>query len=155
MTNQNRGEEQFVHQMMYLLTAPGIVMPGYEDTLKGRISDATLQRLLHHREIFDNQECTEFEAMLYVSTASLTHPISRDWADIYFYLFYRWNPEAAEAIKVEPRELDYSQQEDLRRLRSWIYRTQINHLRRRNGMGRPHQLQAEQKALEEEQQNLF
>ena len=155
MTNQDRGEEQFVNEMMYLLTAPGIVMPGYEDTLKDRMADAKLQRLAHHREIFDTRQCTEFEAMLYISTATLVHPPSRDWTDIYSYLFQRWNPDQAEAIKIEPRELDYSQQEDLRRLRSWIYRTQINHLRRRNGLGNPNRLRKEAQDLQEEQQKLF
>jgi hypothetical protein len=155
MTNRNRDEEQFVFQMMYLLTAPGITMPGYEDTFRIRNSDATLQRLAHHREIFENKECTEFEAMLYISTASLSHPIDRDWADIYFYLFRRWNPEMADQIKIEPRELAYPQEDHLHRLRSWIYRTQVNHLRRQHGMGRPHQLRAERKALDEEQQKLF
>ena len=93
--------------------------------------------------------------MLYISTASLVYPLNRDWGDIYCYLFQRWNPAQAEAIKIEPRELDYPQQEHLRRLRSWIYRTQINYLRRRNGLGRPNQLKREQQALEEEQQKLF
>jgi hypothetical protein len=155
MANQDREQEQFVDQMMYLLTAPGITMPGHEDLYRLRQTDAMLQRLAHYREIFDTKQCTEFEAMLYISTASLVHPISRDWGDIYFYLFQRWNPAQAELIKIEPRELDYPQEEDLRRLRSWIYRTQINHLRRRNGLGNPKRLKKEEQDLKEEQQKLF
>ena len=162
MTSQrDRDSEQFVDQMMYLLTAPYITMPGYEDIWgdRGNKHDALLHRLALHREIFDNKECTEFEAMIYISTASLIHPLDRDWADIYFYLFHRWSPEKAKAAGIEPLlELQYPQQDHLRRLRSWIYRTQVNHLRQKSGRGSRssrRRLQKEEKALQEEQQKLF
>lgn len=155
MTNQDRDQEQFVDQMMYLLTAPNISVPGYEDVWKLHKDDATLQRLAHHREIFGNKQCTEFEAMIYISTATLIAPPEHDWAAIYFYLFHRWSPEKAKAAGFEPRELEYPQQDHLSRLRNWIYRTQINHLRQKSGRGSRNHLKREEQALKEEQQKLF
>ena len=91
MTSESKEEQQFVRQMMYLLTAPGVTMSGYEDTFTPHHADAKLQRLIHHKEIFEKGQCTEFEAMLYISTASLMHPLDWDWGDIYCYLFQRWS----------------------------------------------------------------
>ena len=57
--------------MMYLLTAPTVGMPKWVDTLRMHKQEITIQRLARQEEIFEAQECTEFEAMLYISTASL------------------------------------------------------------------------------------
>ena len=156
MTRKNREEQTFVQQMMYLLTAPGVTMPGYEDTFSPHNADAKLQRLIHHKEIFEQGYCTEFEAMLYISTASLMHPLNRDWGDIYFYLFQRWSPEKAKEAGIKgPEELDYSQEEELARLRKWIFRLQMNRVRQKMGGGNRRLLRTEETSLLEEQQELF
>ena len=78
---------------------------------------ARLQRMVHHKEIFENQECSEFEAMLYISTVTLEHPPNHDWDVIYGWLFKRWSPEQAATIFDEydiPPELnEYPQREQL------------------------------------------
>jgi hypothetical protein len=92
---------------------------------------AKLQCLVHHREIFATEQCTEFEAMLYISTSTLAHPPSHDWVQIYLWLFNRWNPEAAQQNDLKPDrpELNVNQREDLARLRRWIFRQQMEHLK--------------------------
>ena len=72
--------------MMYLLTAPTVGMPKWVDMLRRHEEEITIQRLTRHEEIFEAQECTEFEAMLYISTASLQFPLDHDWTEVYMYL---------------------------------------------------------------------
>ena len=148
-TREERGSEKFVLQMMYLLQAPMMGMPMWLDTLAQHKDEITMQRLLHGMEIFNSQKCTEFEAMLYISTASLEYALNHDWAEIYMYLFKKWSPEKAKAAGIEPPdELSrYPQQKDLNKLRHWIFRNQMNHLRSK--MGNPNQ-----RALGKEKQEL-
>lgn len=124
-------EDTFVEQMMYLLRAPLVGTPGWVDILKDRWSDAIIQRLARHREVFDTRQCTEYEAMLYLSTASLEAPLPRGWAELYFWLFSRWNPQAASENDIPSPELDRSQREDLARLRRWIFTRQMERIRQR------------------------
>ena len=133
-TQHRRDSKQdFVNQVMYWLTAPYVTWPGYEDIYQSNDNKnkALIQRLAHHKEIVETERCTEFEAMLYISTATLVHPPSHDWSQIYFWLFSHWNRELAKEIDVQPArpELNSSQKEDLARLRHWIYRTQVDHLK--------------------------
>ena len=125
--------DEFVDQFMYLLTAPYMFYPPWDNVweLNHNKDTAKLERLVHAREIFEAKQCTEFEAMLYISTATLAHPPSHDWFQIYMWLFNRWNPELAKEQDLLPDrpELNVNQQEDLTRLRSWIFRQQMNHMK--------------------------
>ena len=156
-TREARENEKFVTQMMYLLTAPMVGMPEWADTLRMHKQEITMQRLARQKEIFQAQECTELEAMLYVSTASLSGNLDHDWTQIYMYLFRRWSPEKAKAADIEgPKELNqYPQQEHLTRLRKWIYRVQMNRLRSRMGGVGQAAVKKEAEELREEQQRLF
>ena len=152
---QHRDEERFVEQAMYCLTAPTIGWPGWEELLRQHREDITLQRLAHQREVFQTQQCTEFEAMLYLSTASLVAPVGHDWVQIYGYLFWRWNPEQGKEIWGQAPQLDPNQQEHLVRLRRWIYRQQLLHVKGKAGKARQEELEREQRAVEQLQPRLF
>ena len=159
-TQHRRDSKQdFVDQAMYWLTAPYVTWPGYEDIYQSNDNKnrAIIQRLAHYKEIFETEQCTEFEAMLYISTATLVHPASHDWSQIYFWLFSRWNPEMAKEIAVQPDrpELNSSQKEDLARLRHWIYRTQVNHLKAKEKDQAAAQTQEAAAELETQQPRLF
>lgn len=148
-------EARFVEQMMYLLTAPQLSWPGWEDLLQRHKDQITMQRLMHHREVFEQQMCTEFEAMLYVSTVTMAHPITHQWAEIYMWLFRRWNPQQARDIDIEERDLDQSQVEDLNRLRRWIYNQQMNRIKeRRQGAGQK-EVAEEHRRMEAQQPRMF
>jgi hypothetical protein len=155
--SQPQEEKQFVNQMMYLLTAPHLAWPGWEDLLQRHKAEITKQRLVHHREIFENQMCTEFEAMLYLSTASMANPISHDWVETYGWLFRRWNPEAGQDSWGEARDpgLAPGQVEQLNRLRRWIYRQQVNRLKARQRDADRKEVEEERKRLEAEQLRMF
>ena len=124
---------QFVDQFMYLLTAPYMFYPPWDDiwSNQDRKNDAVMHRLAHGREIFETRMCTEYEAMLYISTATLAHPPGHDWFIIYAWLFRRWRPDQAAEIfdSHEGEELNVNQQEDLARLRRWIFNQQMAHLK--------------------------
>ena len=131
--SSHKDGEEFVNQFMYLLTAPYMFYPSWDSVWDANDNKTTakLQRLMHANEIFDTQQCTEFEAMLYISTATLAHPPGHDWFQIYMWLFNRWNPELAKENDLKPDrpELNINQQEDLARLRRWIFRQQMEHMR--------------------------
>ena len=125
--------DQFVDQVMYLLTAPYMFYPPWGDiwTHQDRKNDALMHRLAHGKEIFEAQQCTEYEAMIYISTATLAHPPSHDWYCIYAWLFRRWRPEQGAEVFAnhDGEELNVNQQEDLARFRRWIFNQQMEHLK--------------------------
>ncbi|MFH1560701.1 MAG: hypothetical protein ABID84_04765 [Chloroflexota bacterium] len=150
-----RDEKEFVESVLYFLKAPVIVWPGYEEDFKDRWDQVLMYRLAHAREIFSQQECTEFEAMLYVSSTSLAHPLSHEWAEVYFWLFRRWKPEAADAIDVGSKELDLQEREEITRLRRWIFKGQMLHLKETGKTSSQKEVKRGRKAIEVERRRLF
>jgi len=128
-----RGDREFVDQMMYLMMAPMILYPGWDESFKDRWTQVLLHRLGHHQEIFAEEMCTEYEAMLYVSSATLVAPPEHDWVQVYLWLFQRWKPEVAEANDLKPdrAELNAQQEEKLVGLRRWVFRQQMERLRQK------------------------
>jgi len=144
--------DQFVDQLMYSLTAPFIGYPGWGDDSQfwePHKTKVTMERMLHHQEIHRGKLAGEYETMLYLSSASLAAPMSHDWGQVYFYLFTRAMPEQAKVIGNEVTELDPAQKNDLARLRRWIFRQQMEHLKAKrkaaeNGTPAPAPEQVEQ-----------
>ena len=137
-TETSRGSQQkeakdFVDSILYCLMAPLVLWPGYEDSFKDRWSDVLLHRLAPgaNARNYEKGLCSEFEAMLYVSTATLNAPPSERWTRIYFWLFNKWNPQAAIDNDIPPQELGLNEKGDLDLLRRWIFKTQINRLKER------------------------
>ena len=154
-----RSEEQekrvFVDQMMYLLTGALMAWPQWEDLVLKYKNDITLQRFAHAREIFEQEMCTELEAVLYLSTASMEKPMGHDWFAIYMWLFNRWKPEAAEKMDIGVELLDRNQIDDMNRLRSWIFRTQMNRIKANSREANKKEVAEEKKQLEIEQPSMW
>lgn len=71
---------------------------------------------------------TDAEACAYLYTATLTQPMSHDWAQIYLYIatrtYTQWGKqEMPEDILVE--SLNDYQMGELNRLKEWLYRQRI------------------------------
>lgn len=65
---------------------------------------------------------TDYEAMVYLSTASLTQPLSSMWTRIYMHLFKRFYPDKSDFL-AEAETTLYSQDEsELRDLKRWLYK---------------------------------
>lgn len=130
---EKREAQRFVSQFMYAITAPRLTWPGHEDIWRsmGKKDDVTLRRLAGLKEIFETEMCCELEAMVYLSTASMENPMHGDPFEAYLYLFKRWDPEMAKKIPIGPEhdELKFEAKDFLIRLREWIFRTQLKHMK--------------------------
>ena len=138
MTKPPKSDNEFVHEILYTFMAPGVTMPGYEDMYTPHKDRVMAQRVAHHPEIFETKRCTEYEAMLYVSTATLVHPVSREWVHIYGWLFDRHytllsagaTHDQKLALGIEDSlPLDSQEQQMLAGLRAWICKKQMEHLK--------------------------
>lgn len=121
--------EEFAQLFVHILRAPMVVWPGYEEEFKDKWDKVLIQRLAHYQD-FVEKMCTEYEAMLYISTATLVAPPSHNWFNIYMWLFNRYMPEAATANDLAgPTKLEGNEADDLERLRRWIFKSQELNLR--------------------------
>lgn len=131
--------DSMIGDLVGTFTDPIIVMPGgWGDTLPEWIkAQITLDRLVENIKTTRGQQPTgtDAEATAYLYTASLTAPMSGDWAKIYLYLAGKTLARASrgkdlpEDIKVE--SLDKEQLDDLSRLKEWLYRQRIQVRRER------------------------
>jgi len=124
--------EKGISEIVGALFDPIIVYPGgWGDTLPEWLKTSiTLERLVMNMKALKGEEMTgtDAEAVAYLMTASLTFPIDRDWAQIYFYVatqtYRRWGKgEMPGDIAVD--KLETEQMRDLERLKEWIYRTRV------------------------------
>lgn len=151
-------ERDFVDQVMYWLRAPYITWPGYEDIYQANDNKnkALVRRLAHHQEIHRDKMCTEWEAMLYISTATLGAPPSHSWYRIYMYLFNKEMPEAAVANGLaDVQELEGNEREDLMHLRRWIYKVQLLHLKQEKEAEAPAEVRRLKREVKVEKPRLF
>ncbi len=152
-----KAEEDFVSQVMYGLAAPIVLYPGWEESFKDQRTEVSLQRMARQNEVHRDRACTEYEAMLYLSSASLCFPLSASWTEAYLWLFNRCLPKAAEADPDlrSTRELDQDQQEELLKLRRWIYKKQLLHMTEKGKAGQRQEVQRLKKEVEAEQPKLL
>jgi hypothetical protein len=123
----NRRGEYLVDKLekhLRRIFAPIIVYSGCEDLVTGKMKTRIqLERLTD----FSDDSVSDYEAMVYVHTASVCVPFSGEWFDIYTYLFSKYHPEQAKAIGVYKQELSDIEQRELESLKKWIYRKQETH----------------------------
>ena len=150
-----KGPDWVVDSIMYCLLAPLIGYPGWEDVVSQHKDRVILMRLGHGLEIAETQQATEFETMLYLSSASLAAPMSHDWAEVYFHLFHRCFTNQPAAEDIPNRELRGDQVEDLTRMRRWLYRTQVDQLKAKEKGQAEAQAQEAAADLEAQRPRLF
>jgi hypothetical protein len=124
--------DQWVLMVMYGLKAPFIGYPGWGDDPqfwephKTRI---TMLRLAHAPEIARTGMALEWEAMLYLSSATLAGPPTREAANLYFHLFHRCMGEKADGLDIPDPKLEPDEEALLLNLRRWIFKQQWAHLK--------------------------
>ncbi len=130
-----KAEKEFYDTLDYALQAPIIHHP------MGPIPDmivqqATIYRLLEAAECMEKKMATGFEAMGYISSASLIGPIGRDLTDVMEYLFRKYMPEGAEKMGIDEsptnKELDMYREGILNNLRSWLFKKQVQYLKEKS-----------------------
>lgn len=151
--------ERWISDIVGVFCDPIIVMPGgWGDSLPDWLKTAiTLERLIENIKATKGEEMTgtDSEACAYLYTASLTAPLDHDWAQIYLYIAGKVyekqrTPQSGvtmpEDIRVE--SLTRNQEDDLNRLKRWIYETRT---RARQEKGRvERRQQREETAAEKE-----
>ena len=107
-------------------TTPIIAFRGGEgyvtEDMKFKVKIHRLKALKENRELKD--KATDYEAMVYLSTATLCQPLSRRWSNIYFHLFGKFYPDRAKEIGVNPNSLDPLEERELSHLKEWIFKQQ-------------------------------
>jgi len=113
-----------VERAVFALAAPIITWPGMENLVteehRNNIIASRMAAAIENRE-----EATDWEAMIYLHTASLATPLDHDHAQIYFYLFSKLLPQHAEKIGLPNVELNDYLSGKLQRLKEWIFRQQL------------------------------
>jgi len=128
----NRTVEKGISDIVGVFTDPIIVMPGgWGDTLPDWLKEAiTLERLMENMKALKGEEMTgtDAEACAYLYTAGLTAPMDSDWTQIYLYIagkVYEKHRTKDSGVTmpedIRVTELTRNQQDDLARLKAWIY----------------------------------
>lgn len=115
----------FAESMVGCLTGPIIVWPGYEDCVPEKLKeDITMYRLL--MEATEPGLATWPEVCAYMMTFSLAHPPTRDFVELYEYAFAKYMgenkvPIPTGSLKSYKAELSLYQEQELLRLRRWLW----------------------------------
>ena len=138
-----REAEKGISEIVGVFCDPIIVMPGgWGDTLPDWIKGAiTLERLIENIKLTKGEEMTgtDAEACAYLYTASLEAPMDSDWSQIYLYIATKViekqrTPQTGVAMPEDIRveSLNRNQEDDLNRLKRWIYERRIKNRQERD-----------------------
>ncbi len=102
--------------------APIIAYTGWEDV----VTDEMKMRIQMERLANPSREtATDFEAMVYLHTASLGTPLSREMTNVYSYLFSKYHTEQAKKIDVYTDKITEIEERELTQLKKWIFQRQV------------------------------
>jgi len=126
--------EGYAERLAFCLCAPVVAHPTWASIITPeQKSKATTHRLAQLMSGKLDEGATDYEAMLWLSTASLDSPLDRHAYKIYAYLFRKYYPEQASEIFSDNEGvfLDKHMEEPLlRELKMKIYKSQKEHLKR-------------------------
>lgn len=121
-----KDEKNFVDTIMYGLRAPLIVTPGtIDDVTEDMKEKHRLYCIAEAINCVKNEMSTDYDAMLYYSFASLEGMPTRNHAECYEFLFFKYYPNAEKLLQHECPKLDENQLQSIRDLKRWIYKKQI------------------------------
>jgi len=119
-------EELAEKALLYVKNAPLIGHPGWMHLLKNEhfFKTAMEHRIKEALNIVKEEAATEYEALLYLHTASLAAPLSTEWSRIFFYLFDKFYGHIAPEKMLEGKLTD-TEKQSLLDLRKWIFKNQM------------------------------
>lgn len=126
--------DRYAERMTFALTAPMIVHPVWRSIITDKQKTKAMMYRLAKVKGEDDEQATDYEAMLWLSTASLDAPLDRDAFNIYAYVFRKFYTEQANEIfsEHEGRHLDQHMEAPLLiRLKRDIYKSQKKALKKR------------------------
>lgn len=111
-----------VEKSVRKLFAPIIAYQGWEDA----VTEEMKHRIQMERFATSPSEtATDYEAMVYLHTASLATPLSREMTNVYSYLFSKYHTEQAKKIDVYTDKISEAEERELSRLKEWIFQKQM------------------------------
>jgi hypothetical protein len=102
--------------------APIIAYTGWEDVVTDDMKTKIQMERLANPLI---ETATDYEAMVYLHTASLATPLSMEMTNIYSYLFSKYHGEQAKRIGVYADKITDTEQRELSKLKEWIFKKQM------------------------------
>lgn len=120
-----REAKKQIEQMVFALTVPLVVWRGCErDARDEWKAKAKMYRLAKLLKGDDDGLATDYEAMIYISTASLSVPLGHSWYRIYVHLFRQFYEGHADRMGIENVELYEYEVRTLNDLKRWIRKKQ-------------------------------
>lgn len=125
--------EGYAEKLAFCLTAPVVAHPSWSSIITpDQKSKAQMYRLAKLMSGNLDEEATDFEALLWLQTASLVAPLDRHAFSVFAYVFRKCFPEQATEIFSDNEGvfLDKHLEEPLlRELKRKIYKSQKRHLK--------------------------
>jgi len=166
LTTENLKIDRGISDIVGAFTDPILVMPGgWGDTLPDWLKQTiTLERLTENVRSLGGEPMTgtDAEACAYLMTVSLTQSMGSDWSQIYLYIAgkvyekHRTKDSGVampEDISVD--QLTRNQQDDLARLKAWIYDRRVKIRQERDRTDRRERKETEHAQQEALQLALF
>jgi len=111
--------------LVFAIAAPIVGYPPWHqditDEMKGRVKIERMKALMLNENL---DMATDYEAMVYLHTASLAAPMNSRWCRIYLYLFKKFYPKKADFISEADATVSKYELRYLNDLKRWIYRKQ-------------------------------
>lgn len=122
--------DNFTKAILYNLKAPIITMPGWESAItKTMVTGAKVHRF--SEMVYEKQMATDYEAALYLMTLSLTKPLTNEMFRLYKYTMRKYFPHMMDLVNISKEEpLTDNEKEDLVKLKKWIFKQQMEQLKK-------------------------
>ena len=142
----DKAEKEFMDTMEYMFQAPLIEFPG-QTFPEPMAADHILYRLLEGVNCVEKEIATGYEALAYLSTASLSGPLCTNLTDVMQHLFNKYYPSKAFGDE-DPRvkNLNADCQRTLHSLQSWIFKKQVQHIKMKEKAAKGAAVQMERRA---------
>jgi len=122
-------ENLFTSYLEYVSQAPIITFPGYEDIVPNEMKKrVSIYRLLESQDIIEKM-VTDYESIIYLSTASFENLLSHFWYKIYLHTFSKYYKVPDNYGKVTLEKIYQNEISHLKNLKTWLYKTQINRMK--------------------------
>ncbi len=122
--------ENLALRTLYLISAPIIAVPGYENNVTDDMKQKyQFEAKLNIKEIFEKEEAPDYHALLQLSQSSLSLAPSHTFIKIQLQLTKKFFAEKCNFVKEEKLELN--EEQELLKLKKWIFKKQIEHLKKR------------------------
>lgn len=123
--------KEFALTTLYSVCPLIIVTPGAEDDVYDDMKEKyKLEAILNIKEIFEKEEAPDYHALLWLSFASLSTAPSPIFAKIQLQLMKKFFGDKTDFIAEE--KLEPYEEKELSKLKKWIFKKQIEHLKQKN-----------------------